>query len=110
MTGRIIMPLYGSEVAPRFDMAIEVLTAKFAGSEKVFDEKVLILPEASVERLCHLIISIEETTLICGGIEQEHLDYLTWKQVEVIDNVIGPSDEALKRFAARRLVAGEILI
>ena len=110
MTSRIIMPLFGSEVAPRFDMAIEVLTAKFAAPVNVFDEKVLILPEASAERLCHLIISVEETILICGGIEQEHLDYLIWKQVEVIDNVIGLSDEVLKRFAEGRLVVGDILL
>ena len=110
MSRRIIMPLFGSEVAPRFDMALEVLTAKFAAPDNVFDEKVLILPEASAERLCHLIISVEETTLICGGIEQEHFDYLTWKQIEVIDNVIGPSDEVLKRFAEGRLIAGDILL
>lgn len=109
MTRRIIVPLFGSEVAPRFDLAHEVLTAKVSASNHVFDEKVLVLAEASADRLCHMIISEENTTVICGGIEQEHLDYLVWKQIEVIDNVIGPSDEALRRFANGKLAAGDIL-
>jgi hypothetical protein len=48
--------------------------------------------------------------VICGGIEEEYYQYLTWKRVKVLDSVIGDSGEALERLAAGRLQAGDILV
>jgi hypothetical protein len=49
------------------------------------------------------------TTVVCGGIEAEHFDYLTWKQVRVIDNVIGPVAAVLDRLGHNKLECGDIL-
>jgi hypothetical protein len=109
MKQKVCIPLFDEEVAPRFDLATEVLLAELGLKGRVTQEKVLILPGPSSERLCHLILSESAGSVVCGGIDQEIHDYLCWKQINVIDNVIGPSRAVLKRFALGRLNPGDIL-
>lgn len=109
MKQKVFMPLYDEEVAPRFDLATEVLLAELGLKGRIVQEKVLILPGPSSERMCHMILSEGIGVVVCGGIEQEIYDYLTWKQIKVIDNVIGGSHAVLRRYAAGRLVAGDIV-
>jgi predicted Fe-Mo cluster-binding NifX family protein len=108
MNETIIIPLYDEEVAPRFDLATEVLLAERSTAEAV-QEKVLILPGPSAEKLCQLIIAEGVQVLICGGIEQEFFDYLTWKRVRVIDNVIGSGRALLDLYLQNRLFPGTIV-
>ncbi len=109
MTRKICIPLHEEEVAPRFDLAAEVLLAECDAEGRILQEKLLILPGPSAQRLCHTIITERIHTVICGGIEQEVYDYLTWKRLVVIDNVIGPASAVLKRYASRQLSAGDIV-
>jgi predicted Fe-Mo cluster-binding NifX family protein len=109
MKRKLFIPLYEDEVAPRFDLATEVLTAECSSDGLITKDKMLILPGPSAERLCHLIITEAVQVVICGGIEQELYDYLTWKRVQVIDNVIGPSKSVLKRFSTGELSPGDIV-
>ena len=109
MNIKIFIPLFGEEVAPRFDLATEVLLAECAEDGTISSERLLMLPNPSAERLCHMILSESVDTVICGGIEQEFYDYLTWKQVKVVDNIIGASRSAIERFAKGRLEPGDIL-
>lgn len=109
MTQRIFIPLHHEEVAPRFDLATEVLKAECSDAGDILKEKVLILPGPSAERLCHMAVTEQTHTVICGGIDQEVYDYLTWKRVVVIDDVIGPGALVLRRFLAGRLKAGDVV-
>lgn len=109
MTHRIFIPLHQEEVAPRFDLSTEVLSAEAGDNGVILKEKVLILPGPSVERLCHMVITERIHTVICGGIDQEVYDYLIWKSVAVIDDVIGPGALALRYFLEGRLKAGDIV-
>ena len=68
-----------------------------------------MLPRASADLLCHLIITEGVQVVICGGIAEDFYQYLIWKKIEVIDSVIGPSEIALKRFKEGKLKPGEIL-
>lgn len=109
---KILIPLYESEVAPRFDLATEVLIVTDigkSGSEEQGDKRMVVLPRASADQLCHLIITEGVHTVICGGIEDDYYQYLVWKRIEVIDSVIGSSEAALKRFVEGTLAPGEIL-
>jgi predicted Fe-Mo cluster-binding NifX family protein len=106
-TMKILIPLFDDEIAPRFDLATEVLIAECA-SGRILQEKVLILPGASAERLCQMIITEGMHVVICGGIEQEFYDYLTWKRVRVIDNVIGSGHRLLAHYLQGRLSPGDI--
>lgn len=110
--GKVLIPLYESDVAPRFDLATEVLIVSRIGksdSGGQGDKRIVVLPRASADQLCHLIITEGVKTVICGGIEDDYYQYLVWKRIEVIDSVIGSSETALQRFAKGKLAAGEIL-
>lgn len=109
MLKKILIPLYEDDVAPRFDLATEVLVVKRDRTGQTEEERVLILPHPSSEKLCHLILTEGVEAVICGGIEEEYYDYLTWKKVLVMDNVIGSSRSALKRFFRGNLKSGDIL-
>jgi predicted Fe-Mo cluster-binding NifX family protein len=109
MDTKILIPLFDDTVAPRFDLATDVLIARMDAVGGVAERKLLILPQASAERLCQLVLAEAVTVVVCGGIEAEHYDYLTWKQVRVIDNVIGSTGEVLDRLSRNALAAGDVL-
>ena len=103
MQKKILLVLYKNEVAPRFDLATEVLLVSLKRNGSFGSEKTIILPHASAEDLCHLILTEEVSVVICGGIEEEFFQYLTWKKVQVIDSVMGPWNRALAKYREDRL-------
>ena len=109
MSKKILIPLQENYVAPRFDLATEVVIVNDIGKAGSGDKRMVVLPRASAEQLCHLIITEGIQIVICNGIEDDYFQYLTWKRIEVIDSVIGSSESALKRFAEGTLKPGEIL-
>lgn len=109
MYRKIIIPLFENDVAPRFDLATEVVIVRFDSKDSPGEEKMIVMPQASAEQLCHLVLTERIDTVICGGIEEEYYQYLTWKQVEVIDSVIGPWVAALKKFRTGGLKSCDIL-
>jgi len=108
-TKKILIPLHGNDVAPRFDLATEVLITVRDKNIAHGEEKIVVLSQASAEKLCHLILTEEIDVIICSGIEEEYYQYLTWKKVQVIDSVIGSWESVLKRFYEGMLRAGDIL-
>jgi predicted Fe-Mo cluster-binding NifX family protein len=108
MVKKVLICLYGNEVAPRFDLATEVMIAT-ARSNGSLEERTVVLPHASAEKLCHVVLTEDVQVVICGGIEEEYYQYLTWKRVLVIDSVMGPYDLVLDRFREGNLKAGDIL-
>ncbi|MBW1729206.1 MAG: dinitrogenase iron-molybdenum cofactor biosynthesis protein [Deltaproteobacteria bacterium] len=109
MPEKILIPLHGNDVAPRFDLATEVLITARDKNIANGEEKIVVLSRASAEKLCHLIVTEEVDVLICSGIEEEYYQYLTWKKVQVIDSVLGPWESVLKRFYEGMLQPGDIL-
>jgi predicted Fe-Mo cluster-binding NifX family protein len=110
MPKKILIALHGEEVAPRFDLATEVLIAVIQADGTVADERTMVLPQASVEKLCHMILTEDVGVVVCGGIEEEYYQYLTWKRVRVIDSVIGSCERALERLRSGTLQTGDILL
>jgi predicted Fe-Mo cluster-binding NifX family protein len=108
MNTKILIVLHERDVAPRFDLATEVLIVTISRNADTI-ERLVVLPRASAEQLCHLIITEDVQTVICGGIEEDYYQYLAWKRIEVIDSVIGSSEAALNRFVSGKLEPGRIL-
>lgn len=106
---KVLITITETEVAPRFDLATEVLIAEIDTKGRVARERTMVLPAASEEDLCHLILSEGMDAVICSGIEDEYYQYLKWKRVEVLDSVIGPYATALERYTSGDLNAGDIL-
>ncbi len=109
MPKKLLIALHEDDVAPRFDLTTEVLLAELNQDGKFMEERVLILPQPSSEKLCHLILTEGIDVVICGGIEEEYFDYLTWKKVLVLDNIVGSSRSAVKTFIHGDLNAGDLL-
>lgn len=101
--------LHGDEVAFRFDLTSEVLIAMIGDNGQVHQEKVVVLPQASAEILCRMVLTENIQVVVCGGIEEQYYQYLTWKRVRVLDAIIGDSSLALAQLAAGRLQPGDIL-
>lgn len=109
MPKKILIPLYENDVAPRFDLATEVLIVTDIGKIGSGGKKMMVLPRASADQLCHLIITEGIHTVICSGIEDDYYQYLIWKRIKVIDSVVGSSQLALRRYVEGSLNAGDIL-
>jgi hypothetical protein len=101
--------LLENDVAPRFDLATEVFISEAGQGRSNAEGKTLVLGHPSAEELCQLILDESIEALVCGGIEGELYDYLTWKQVKVVDSVSGPWERALEAYRRGTLRPGDIL-
>jgi predicted Fe-Mo cluster-binding NifX family protein len=104
---KILIPLFSNQIAPRFDLATNVCIVII--EDNLFQQKTVVLPRSSAEELCYYILTEKIDTVICGGIEDEYFQYLIWKKVNVIDNVIGTCDQVAKRLRTDCPSSGEIL-
>ena len=107
---KVLLALDGNDIAARFDLAPEVLIVSLERDRKSEDVKTVLLPRPSAEMLCRVVTAENVGTVVCGGIEEEYLEYLSWKNVNVIHSVIGNAESALKRFTEGSLKSGDILI
>lgn len=108
-TKKILIPLYRDEVAPRFDLAGEALIVSVSEDGTPEGRQTLVLPHASADDLCDLVLSRDIDTVVCGGIEEEYYHYLRWKRVNVLDAVAGTAQDALSRLLEGRLKSGDML-
>lgn len=106
---KILVAIKSAYVAPRFDMASEV--AIFSTTQGKIDGKprIVLLPGPSSDELCGLILKEEVSVVICGGIEEEHYQYLEWKKIKVIDRVIGKTGDVLRLALADELRPGAVV-
>ncbi len=108
---KVLVPLHDNDVAPRFDLATDVLIVFIdPGPPGVrLEEKVVVLAKASAEELCRLVMSEDVNVVVCGGIPEEYHQFLTWKGVRVLDGVMGPVDLVLQRHLDGALAEGDML-
>jgi predicted Fe-Mo cluster-binding NifX family protein len=109
MQKKVLICLYGNDVAPRFDLTTEVFIASVGPENRIEDENTVVLPRASAEELCHMILTADIQTVICGGIEEEYYQYLIWKRINIFDSVIGSCDRVIEDFTKGTLQSGAIL-
>jgi predicted Fe-Mo cluster-binding NifX family protein len=108
MAPKILIPLFENDVAPRFDLATEVLIVISEDNPASAKKKIIVLPRASADQLCHIIITEGVQVVICSGIEDDYYQYLTWKRITVFDSVIGSSESALQSYFEGTLEPGKI--
>ena len=109
MMQKILIPIASEDVAPRFDLATEVLIIMISKNGEIEEERTVVLPRPSAEKLCHLVLTEHIHVVICGAVEDEFYQFLRWKQVTVFDAVIATWQDAFNRFLEDRLVSGDIL-
>lgn len=106
---KILLTLNGDNIAQRFDLATEVNIADMEEGRLAGEVRCVLLPGPSGDELCNLILKENIGTVVCGGIEDVHYQYLSWKKIRVIDRVIGPAEEALNLALGDRLKAGTVI-
>jgi predicted Fe-Mo cluster-binding NifX family protein len=106
---KILITIQDNFVAPRFDLTSEVLIALCENQEVLGIPRTILMTRPSSEELCSLIIKEGINVVICGGIEESHLQYLAWKKIQVTDSVIGTYSEALQAINNGFLQPGSIL-
>ncbi|MDD2219632.1 MAG: NifB/NifX family molybdenum-iron cluster-binding protein [Desulfoplanes sp.] len=92
---KILVPISGLEVAPRFDMAPEVLIATTDENKVIVSTRTMVLPQASADDLCSLILTEHIDIVACNGIEEEYYRFLTWKKITIIDAIMDTAENAL---------------
>lgn len=110
MKRKLLMTIQGEYVAPRFDLATELLVARIDDGKLAGEPKTVIMDKPSDERLCRMIVEEKVTEVICGGIDELHFNFLRWKRIVVIDGVIADWRSALNLLQAGMLRQGEILL
>ncbi len=107
MADKILIPLYGNDVAPRFDLATEIFITRLEDGKE--SDKIIVLPQASAEKLCHMIVTEGIDTVICNGIEEEYYQYLIWKKVNVLDSIIGSWKSAISALRKNQLSSNDVI-
>ena len=100
---KILITVQKDNVAPRFDLTLcedQCILGK---------PRTILMTRPSAEELCSLIIKEGINVVICGGIEESHLQYLAWKKIRVVDSIVGPCSEVLVAESAGFLSSGMIL-
>lgn len=106
---KMMVLIQGDFIAPRFDLATEVLIVRFEKGKVIGESKMIIMERSSDEALCQMAVEENITNIICGGIEEVHYNFLIWKKVAVLDAVIGNWRTAVEKGVAGTLMQGEIL-
>jgi hypothetical protein len=109
MIRRLLITLATDEVAPRFDLATEALIITLSRHFEVEEERTVVLPQASPEKLCQMVLTESIDVLICGAVEDEYYQFLKWKKVTIFDSIAGPWKQAFRRYMNRTLQSGDIL-
>lgn len=108
---KLLIPVQGDFVAQRFDLATEIIIAEFDKSGQMVGEpKTIIMERASDDELCQMIVDLNITDVICGGIEEQHYNFLTWKKVTVYDSIIANWRIAMDKAVSGVLESGAILV
>lgn len=106
---KILVTVNKAHISPRFDLTMETLIATCEENRLIAPYRTLLLTRPSAEELCSLVMKENIDIMICGGIEEKHLKYLTWKKVKVIHSVIGSYAEALNMAIDNQLESSSIL-
>ncbi len=109
MIHKITITVHQNRIAPRFDLTTEVLIILISNNLVIEEKKSIVLPRSSADELCHLLLSENINTLICGGIEEEYYQFLKWKKIDVFDSVVGNCTVAFKNWQENTLASGDIL-
>ncbi len=106
---KLMIPIQGDFVAPRFDLATEIFIARHENGSILGEPRTIIMESPSDEGLCQMIVEEHITDMVCGGIEEPHYNFLVWKKVNILDGVIGHWQIALEKMLNGTLKQGEIL-
>ncbi len=109
MKRKVLLTMRDNDIAARLDQCLEALIVQVDGRGRPTARKNLVLAKASDKEICRIAQAEGVDTVICGAVDEEISLYLTWKSVQVIDDVIGPVDAVLRLYGLGRLTRSTIV-
>ena len=106
---KILITTRGDFVSPRFDRSFEVIIASCYDQQLLEDPHSIVFSSVSAELICDFALKEKIDMVICGGIEEQHYQFLIWKKITVFDSVIGPHEDVLRLAMDNALAPGTIL-
>jgi len=95
-------------IAPKYYDATQLLSLIIEG-ETVVQQKIITVEELNPHELCSLVLHMKVDVVICGGIRKDYQQKLKGPSVQLIFNVIGKTDDVIKRFVEGNLHTGDIV-
>jgi uncharacterized metal-binding protein/predicted Fe-Mo cluster-binding NifX family protein len=102
---RVGIPLLDDRVAPRCTFADSVLVVT-TKRRRIQDQVVVPLPGTTWADLAAVLSEHAVDTLVCGGISQSTRESMDARDVAIIDNVAGTTDEILEALRKERIYPG----
>lgn len=93
---QILVTLFEDYIAPRFDLTTKILIGQAERGKPLAKPRTILLPGPSSDELCSLILKEKIDVVVCGGIEDIHYQYLTWKKIQVFDRIIGNGELVMR--------------
>jgi predicted Fe-Mo cluster-binding NifX family protein len=93
----VAIPLFGSEVSPRFDCAKEIWVVESSGG-KVFSGKIVEMKDFNPLQRARLLCELKVNKIICGGIDDFSIRMLTGFGIGVFPWFTGNAQEALEKY------------
>ncbi|WP_211219476.1 dinitrogenase iron-molybdenum cofactor biosynthesis protein [Desulfovibrio aminophilus] len=109
MKPKFLIAIRDNDVAARLDQCLEVLIVQLDDKGRPLSRKNLVLAKPSDKEICRIAQAEGVGAVICGAVDEEISLYLTWKSVQVIDDVIGPVEGVLRLHAQGRLTRSTII-
>ena len=98
----IALPIFGSEVSPRFDCAGKFLLARVEEG-KIAEINFIGMEESNPIQRARILSGRKVSKVICGGIDDFSARLLNGWGMEVIPWVSGDARQALEKFARESL-------
>jgi predicted Fe-Mo cluster-binding NifX family protein len=93
----IALPLFGSEISPRFDCAGKFLLAQIEEG-KIVDLNLVGMEESNLIQRARSLCDRKVSKVICGGIDDFSTRLLNGLGIQVIPWISGDAKRALERF------------
>ena len=81
---RIMVKPRSDFVSPRFDKSLEVIIATCYDQQLLEEPHSLVLSNVTAEVICDLALKEKIDIVICGGIEEQHYQFLIWKKIRCV--------------------------
>lgn len=100
---KVAIPLFGTRVAPRLDVAERFLVV-FVEDDRATDRQMVV---ARSWRLLDLAPGVD--ALICGGVDRRSARQILDHDLRLFSWITGEAEDALSRFLRGELISGEIM-
>lgn len=104
----VIVCTRNERIAPKYYDAADLLSL-FIEEGVIVHRKVIAVEALDPDELCSLVLHMKTDVIICGGIRQDYQEKLKGSSVQLIYNVIGNTDDVVKRFVEGKLRTGDIV-